>query len=431
MLRHLALLALPLMFVACGGADLGAAPVREDPTADGQAVVFSGATIWDGSGTAAASGRHLVVRDGRIAGIVESVPADAKIVNVDGRWIVPGLVNAHGHVSGRWADDATTDPYQRVIADLVLYARYGVTGVLSLGDEPEAAFATRAAADSATPVHARLRLAGQVVYGETPAEAATIVRQNIERGADFIKIRVDDNLGTTRKMPWPAVQAAMNTARSAGLPVATHIFYLEDAARLLQMRTSLVAHSVRDQGVSEEFVQALLASGACYVPTLVREVSTFVYADRPDWFSDPFFTAAASRSEVERLGQPEHMAEVAASGAAKAYRAALVQARENLRIIADAGVPVAFGTDSGPAGRFPGYFEYLELQLMAEAGLSPREILLSATSVAARCAGFAGAGTLEPGNHADFVVLTGNPLDDIAAMRSIEDVYIGGRKVPR
>lgn len=429
MSRRFSMLLLSLFIIACGGPDPDDAPAREEPVVDAGALAFSGAVLWDGTGAAAASGRHLVVRDGRIEAVVESVPAGATVVDVEGRWIVPGLVNAHGHVSGRWADDATTDPYERVVADLVLYARYGITSVLSLGDEPEAAFAARAAASSSP--HARLRLAGQIVYGETPAEASTIVLQNLDRGADFTKIRVDDNLGTMRKMPWPAVQAAMNTARSAGLPVASHIFYMEDAARLLQMGTDLVAHSVRDQRVTEEFVQALLGSGACYVPTLVREVSTFVYANRPDWFSDPFFTEAASRSEIERLSQPERMAEVAASAAAEAYRMALVQAQENLRIIAGAGVPVAFGTDSGPAGRFPGYFEHLEMQLMAEAGLSPREILLSATSVAARCAGFAGAGTLEAGKHADFVVLAGNPLDDIAAMRTIESVYIGGKKVAR
>jgi imidazolonepropionase-like amidohydrolase len=183
--------------------------------------------------------------------------------------------------------------------------------------------------------------------------------------------------------------------------------------------------------VSDDFVQALLDSGVCYVPTLVREVSTFVYAERPDWFDDTFFIEGAKQSEVERVSQPTYMAEMAASPMAAGYRQALVQAQENLRILLGSGVPIAFGTDSGVAGRFPGYFEHLEFGLMSEAGLTSREILMSATSVAASCLGLDEVGTLESGKWADFVVLDENPVEDIAAMRSIDAVYIAGNTVPR
>jgi len=91
---------------------------------------------------------------------------------------------------------------------------------------------------------------------------------------------------------------------------------------------------------------------------------------------------------------------------------------------------IAFGTDTGPAGRFQGYFEHMELEMMADAGLSPKQILMSATGDAASCLGFTEIGTLESGKWADFIVVNDNPLTDISNMRSIDAVYIAGNRVP-
>ena len=428
-----------IVLAACGGDSPespapdaeASAPAVEAPQPGVGLVAFRGAAIWDGTGGAMKYNQSLLVRDGRIEGYAEDIPEGAEVVDLGGKWMVPGIVNAHGHVSGYWAADDLTDITERVKGDLALYARYGVTSVVSLGGEPPEALALRAMNDDPSISHARLRVAGSVVSGNTPEDAAAAALANIADGVDWIKLRVDDNLSTTAKMPWPAVQMVMNAAKAADIPVATHIFYMDDAERLLAMGTGLIAHSVRDRTVSDEFVQAMLDTGVCYVPTLVREVSTFVYADRPAWFDDPFFLEAAKRSEIARVSQPDYMARVAASPAAAGYKRALVQAQDNLRIIIGSGVPVAFGTDSGPAGRFLGYFEHMEFDLMAGAGLTPREILMSATGVAADCVHLNDVGTLEPGKWADFVVLTENPTQDIKAMRSIDAVYIAGNAVAR
>lgn len=423
-----------LVSFAVAGCDRQDAPPAEagvQPLPGTGAVAYVDANIWDGTGSAVRTDDVLVVRDGRVEAIVKNVPEGAEIVSLRNRWIVPGLINAHGHVSGGWAGEDVTDAASRVRADLALYAHYGITTVLSLGGAPVEAIAVRNEEDGPALDHARLRVAGQAVAANTPDAARDIVRQNAELGVDWIKLRIDDNLGRTEKMPWDAIRAAILAAQSAGLPVATHIFYLEDAARALEAGSGLIAHSVRDQAVTDDFVAALGDSGVCYVPTLVREVSAFVYAERPDWFDDPFFLEAALPREIERLSQPDLMAQVAAGPAKDGYQQALVQAQENLRVLLDAGVPVAFGTDSGPAGRFPGYFEHLEVGLMAEAGLTPEEILLSATSVAAHCIGLDDLGTLEPGKRADFVVLADDPLEDIRSMRSIESVYVAGNEIGR
>jgi imidazolonepropionase-like amidohydrolase len=432
MTRFICFLSLALV-AACGDSSEPTAPVAEPasaPLPGAGAQAYTGANIWSGTGAAALRNANLVVRDGRIESVgTGAVPPGADIVDLEGAWVIPGFINAHGHVSGRWAADDVQGDAARVAGDLALYARYGVTTVLSLGGAPRNSFGIRSAENSASLVRARLLLAGEVVFSQDPAEAAAMTQANIDAGVDWIKLRVDDNLGAVEKMSRDALSAAMEVAKAEGVPVATHIFYMDDATMMLGMGTSLIAHSVRDQQVSDELVQTMLDSGVCYVPTLVREVSTFVYGERPSFFDDPFFLEAAKQSQMDRVSDPEFMERIATSPTAAVYREALKQAQDNLRIMIGAGVPVAFGTDSGPAGRFPGYFEHMELDLMSEAGLTAREILLTATSVAASCLQLDDVGTLEAGKWADFVVIEQNPLADISALHSIKNVFVAGNAV--
>jgi imidazolonepropionase-like amidohydrolase len=107
-------------------------------------------------------------------------------------------------------------------------------------------------------------------------------------------------------------------------------------------------------------------------------------------------------------------------------------ASRNVKKLSDNGVTIAMGTDTGPAGRFQGYFELMELELMAKAGLTPRQVLISATRDAARCWKVDhDLGTLESGKWADFIVLDADPLANISNMRKIHDVYIAGNRVAR
>lgn len=423
---------------ACGGGDPD--PVTTEPVTAVETAVQPGAgamaytnvNLWDGTGAATVPDAWLLVRDGRVEATgTGSAPAGAETTDLDGAWVVPGFINAHGHVSGLWAADDVRDEAERVSATLALYARYGVTTLLSLGDSAEPALAKAATANRTSPGldRARAYIAGSVVANNDPAAARRAALANVELGVDYLKLRIDDNLGSGEKMPWEAAQAAIQVAQQNDIPVATHIFYMDDAAMVLAMGSNLIAHSVRDREVSDEFVDTLLKTGVCYVPTLVREVSTFVYSERPAFFDDPFFLSNANAGEMARVTGADYMARIAASDSAAAYRQALVQAQENLKLLATAGVPIAFGTDSGPAGRFPGYFEHMEFDLMAEAGLSPREILLSTTSVAADCLHLEDVGTLETGKWADFVVLEDDPLADIRATRTLRSVYVAGNEV--
>jgi imidazolonepropionase-like amidohydrolase len=118
------------------------------------------------------------------------------------------------------------------------------------------------------------------------------------------------------------------------------------------------------------------------------------------------------------------------SKSAQTYKKALEIAKRNLKALSDAGVRIAMGTDTGPAARFQGYFEQLELEMMVEAGLTPKQVIKSATSDAARCMRMAGRiGTLEPGAWADLIVLTANPLENIRNTRTIESVWVAGNQM--
>jgi imidazolonepropionase-like amidohydrolase len=395
---------------------------------DAQAVAYVGATLWDATGTTAIRDATMVVENGRITSIstAGNVPSGAEIVMLDGKFIIPGLIDTHAHVSGLWAPEEVTDEADRIRGDLEIFAKYGVTTVNSLGDG-EAVIAVR---DAASPTEARARLlaAGAVIAGNASAARAAAIA-NAEAGVDWLKLRVDDNLGTGPKMSWDAVQAVLDVGEERGLRVATHLFYLEDAKRLLEMGTGMVAHSVRDTDVDDEFIAALIDSGVCYVPTLTREMSTFVYAERPGFFDNDFFTDLANASEVARVSEPGFMEAMRRSPAAAGYRTALGQALRNLKLLVDAGAPVTFGTDAGPAARFPGFFEHLELSLMVSAGLSPEQALLAATSRAAECLGLDDVGTLEVGKWADFVVLGASPWNDIGNTQTLEQVYVAGNPV--
>ena len=150
-----------------------------------------------------------------------------------------------------------------------------MTTVVSLGDDQRQAVSLRHLNDSAVTGRARLFIAGKVISGNTPEEAMSIVDSNHHMGVDFMKIRVDDNLGTSKKMSEEVYRAVINRSHELGYKVATHIYYLEDAKKLLDAGSDLIAHSVRDLPVDESFIELIRRKDVAYCPTLTREVSAF------------------------------------------------------------------------------------------------------------------------------------------------------------
>lgn len=397
---------------------------------------FVGARLIDGSNRPAIDNAVLVVRDGRViaAGPASRVrpPAGAEIINLAGKFIIPGLISTHVHVSDVQGTRPPAYTEENTLRQLGVFARYGITAVQSLGGEQAPAFKARAAQNTPALDRARLFVAGEIIVGKTPEEARQMVARVAAAQPDIIKIRVDDNLGTATKMPPAVYRAVIDEAHRRGLRVAAHIFYLEDAKELLRAGVDFIAHSVRDREIDDEFIALMKARHIPYCPTLTRELSAFVYEATPDFFADPFFLREADRDVMAQLQEPQRQEAVRQSATARGYKAALAVAKRNLKKAADAGLLIAMGTDAGAfANRFQGYFEHVEMAMMAEAGLTPAQILRAATTDAARAMKVEGIGTLTPGAWADFVVLEADPLTDIRNTRRIAAVWIAGNQVKR
>jgi imidazolonepropionase-like amidohydrolase len=417
------------MMAACGDR-----PDAERP-GDGSTIAVTGATIFDGTDSDPIVDGVLVIRDGRVTAVgtagTVAIPDGAVRIDHSGRYLVPGLINVHGHVgvADGLAGGPNVHTRDNVLAQLALYARYGVTTVVSLGDPGTHTLPLRATRDSPTLRHARLHTSGPVIAPDTAAEAIREVEELAALGVDWVKFRIDDALGRARKMSPEVYGPLIETAHAHGLPVAVHIVDLEDAKESLRRGVDLIGHSVRDLPVDDELITLMRMRGVCLSPTLTRELSVFVYAERPDFFDDPFFLAEADPQVLEELLDPERRAAVRNSPAAAHFREALPLAERNMIALHEAGIGIAMGTDSGPVSRFQGYFEHLELQMMQDAGMSARDVLLSATGTAARCAGLDEAGTLQPGRWADFIVVDEDPLADVSALRAIREVRVAGNRV--
>jgi imidazolonepropionase-like amidohydrolase len=408
------------------------APKQSDTT---PSTIITNATVIDGTGSAPITNAILVIQNGRITSVGTKenteVPDNATVVDYQGKFIIPGLINAHGHVGEVKGIEAGHYSKENVIDNLEIYARYGITAIVSLGGDKKDADPVRMANDSTSTQHTRLFTAGEVINGKTPAEAAAVADSNHVMGVDWMKIRVDDNLGNSPKMSEDVYNAAISRSHELGYKIAAHMYYLDDAKKLLAAGADMMAHSVRDKPVDDEFIKLMKDKKACYCATLTRELSTFVYGETPDFFTDPFFTKEYDTAIFAPLKDPKRQEQMRNSKSAQTYKQQLPVAMANLKALSDQGVPIAFGTDSGVSTRFFGYFEHVEMAMMAEAGLSPMQIIVSATKTAADCMGLKGLGTLEAGKWADFVVLTANPLDDIKNTRMIESVWIGGEQLEK
>ncbi|MEZ5293954.1 MAG: amidohydrolase family protein [Vicinamibacterales bacterium] len=406
--------------------------------ASAQVTAFVGGRVIDGTGRVIERGT-VVVRDGVITAAGPAadvrVPDGATRVDLAGKTLMPGLVNAHGHLSPVDGFSTGQQFYTRdnLVRQLRAYATYGVTTVFSLGDDGDDAFALRAEQSAGPPGRSRVFVAGPIVYTDTAEEARAATDAVIAKKPDLVKIRIDDNLGTTKKMPEAAWRATLERATAAKLPLAVHIFYLADAKAVAEAGAHFIAHSVRDLPVDDAFLAAMRKTNACYSPTLMREVSTYVYESTPPWANDPFFRRGYGAGIAAMVADAARQAKFRASpgwAQGQKYKAGLEVAKANLKRVSDAGIRVAFGTDTGPAGRFQGFFEHLELELMVQSGLTPMQALVAATGNAAACWNEQGRlGTIAPGAAADLLVLDANPLDDIANTRRLNAVYIGGRRV--
>jgi len=413
--------------------------------------VFTNFTLMDGTVRAAVNDSAMIVDNGRIAwvGAVAKLtaPSGAEVVDLHGKYIMPGMIGLHVHlgITEGLTQDAKFFTPENVEKNLKTYASYGVTSVLSMGTDKDSIFAIRDRQRAAgRPGETRIYTAGQGFvfkggYGGVPgvnqgistvAEVEPAVAAQAAKHVDIIKLWMDDHLGTQKKMPYEMSKAIIESAHKHHLRVAAHIFYLEDARHLVNDGVDGLAHSVRDKPVDQDLIENMKRRGTWQMAaTLSREASMFTYAETSAFLTDSFFTCCVAPEVIDTLSSPEYQKKISSDPHFEHYPEYLKTAQENLKTLAGAGVHYGFGTDAGPPGRFPGYFEHWELELMVQAGLSPAQAIAAATRNAAQFLGAKELGTLEKSKWADMIVLDRNPLEDIKNTRSIYAVYVAGNRV--
>lgn len=416
----------------------------------GEIKVLKNFTLIDGNGGPAIEAAAMVIDNGRITWIGSASrvkpPEGAVITDLTGKYVIPGLINVHGHVGNTidLAQNAKFYTRDNIEKNLRTYASYGVTTVLSLGTDQDLIFQIRDQQRAGRPTYARVYTAGQGFtlkggIGGTPpgtynledaAEIPKDVDAQAAKKVDMIKIWVDDALGKRKKMPFEMSKSIIDNAHRNNLRIAAHIFYLADAKQLVAAGVDALAHSVRDLPVDQELINSMKKHGTWQAAaTLTREASTFIYATSPAFLTDPFFTRSVSPAALTKLNDPEYQKKIAADPDFPKYPGFLTMAQKNLKRLADAGIPYAMGTDTGPPARFPGFFEQWELELMVEAGLTPTQVITAATKSGAEFLRAKDLGTLEQGKWADLIVLSANPAANIRNTRTIEAVYIAGNPI--
>jgi len=435
----------------CGPANNGtaAAQVASQPT------LFTGARILVGDGSVIEGGALLV--EGSTITAVGSVtnmdvPAEASVVDLRGRTVMPAMIDAHAHLGYEGYTSWGAEHYSRetLIDHLNRYAYYGFSAVFSAGSDPDDLslqlqedqrngsvsgaqflFAAGMGPPGQGPndrflTHA---LAIQENTGMTvlrgladPDQARVMAREVADKGIPFIKIWVDDRGGSQDKLTPEIYRPLIAEARRHDLKVLVHQQFASDMPDLLDAGVDGFLHGRLGPELDRQLAQQIAAANAFLVPNLgLGELR------RERVASDSFLQEIVPQSVVDRLGDSFDQRPSAA--ASSAQEQAL---RESMAHLLAAGVDILLGTDAGAVpDHFFGYTGHRELEIFVRLGMSPMQAIEAATSKPAERLGLNDLGTLVPGKRADFIVLAANPLDDIRNTRSITRVYQSGMRVDR
>jgi imidazolonepropionase-like amidohydrolase len=395
--------------------------------ATAQVTVLTHATVIDGAGAAPQKDVTIVMENGRIRDVGPSskvpVPAGATVVDLTGKFITPGIINAHGHVG------AKTEPQLRQ------YALYGVTTTTSMQTDPDEVVQVREAQKRGELRGARISTVKYRFAPDpevvTPLQARAKVDETVAAGADYIKVWVDSGFGTRAKLTPEFCAAVLEQARKHGKLTFGHAYELSDARMLVERGLNVLAHNIRDREVDSDFIAVLKQRNVTLIPTLIRDEFLFVYGEAPAWIDDPFFLKFVPTERLAVL-KTKIRDEQAKNPQRALFKAGFEMNKINLKKLSDGGVRIALGTDSGGAAdRFfiQGYSEHREMELMVQSGLTPMQVIQSFSKGSSEALGIEKEfGTLAKGKAADLLVLDKNPLVSIANMRTIQAIYLGGKK---
>ena len=424
----------------CGPAD----PISQS-SAPPSVIVIEGGTLIDGTGASALSGTRILIEDGRIQEIGQpedqSIPAGARVIEAAGKYIIPGLIDAHVHYDMPWLHR--------------LYLANGVTTVRDLGGSIERLVTLREEISVGNILAPRMFVSGMPINpGSVRAmnlsSSKEMAEKLVESGVDGIKVTgyttdelreivevahangliVYGHTGPKRGNRGPGARLAIE----AGLDGIEHALgILEDAmdkpvpvpADYDPFDSSHIfrywygrMHTVVNSTTVGELVQLMVEEDVYFAPTLNNFVRNFVQRNTPEVESDPNLKYIPE-DEPDRFGRftEEDRQE---------WRKTMELMKEATYKFHEAGGLLINGTDS-PGAALPGWSLHQEMELFVEAGLTPMAALLATTLNNAKVLGKEDElGTIEAGKYADLVILDADPLQDITNTQEIHLVIKDG-----
>jgi imidazolonepropionase-like amidohydrolase/precorrin-6B methylase 2 len=429
-------------------------------------VVLHG-TLLDGTGGSPLRDARIVIEDGRITAIGESAGyrprLDDEVLDARGKWIVPGYIDVHVHLFDSGSLYTSPDDYDlnrlvpheeergriesKIDETLARFLCSGVTTVASLGgprwelDVSRRSVAPRVV--SAGPFLAGFPVGDVTLWTRedpvlvpiaSPQEARERAREVASAGAGILKAGYVAVAGPGLDVFLPVLHALVEEARARGLPVAVHAEELETAKAAARAGVDVLAHTVVDRPVDEEFLALAKRSGLVAVTGAAHFGSySDVLRERVELLDvekrcgDP--DVISTWSDLSRIPESERppIPSSIAWGSSPAGREILIG---NLSRMHRAGIPIAVGTNGGNVGTLQGPSFHRELHALVEAGMPLEDVLVAATRNGARALGLAGErGTIEVGKAADLVILDESPLQSVEAFAAIDRVLVGGRDV--
>ena len=390
-----------------------------------------------------------------------AVPKGAQVIDGKGKWVTPGLIDAHVHFfqSGNiytrpdGADFNAVVPYAketernkaRLPATFKVWLASGVTSVVDIGgpfwnfDMRDASLKSDAAPRVAVagPLismvdRAKLDIGDPpIIKISSPDEARALVAKELARKPDFIKVWFIHQPGDDLAAQEAIVRAAGDAAHAAGIRLAVHATELLVAKASLRAGADYLVHSVEDLPVDDEFLALAQKNRAIYCPTLFV-VMGYRYALSNTWqpteaerrLADP--QILGMMRDLDKIPPDKRPERVAKAMANPPQVKPSTTALANLSKVWDAGIPVAMGTDAGNIGTLHGPSVFREMALMTQAGLTNLEVLRAATTNGARVMARA-VGALAPGKLADVLILDADPLADLENLSRIHRVIKDGK----
>ena len=334
-------------------------------------------------------------------GIITDTASDAETIDGQGGTLLPGLIDSHVHILSdndletgtSWGVTTLLDMATVSLSALRARRKPGLADIRSVGIPASAAGGTQT-----TKMGFPL---SSIVSG--PADAAWFVAERAADGVDYIKVICENPSAMgDAALDGPTIAALVQAAHAAGYKIIAHATSLPAIRLAADAKVDVLTHAPLDTAVDGGYAAAIAAQGTVAVPTLVM-----------------------MRTVAEKAAQmPTHR------GTTPYY----ANARETVRAFYQANILIMAGTDANMADGSPmkvpfGASLHDELGLLVEAGLSPIEVLRSATSVPAAYFGLSDRGMVAPGLRADLLLVDGDPTTDIAATRAIRGVWAAGIRV--